>query len=86
MLLYHRDIETFQFRGNEAFFIHQIEMRKNCPVEGISNLLRYSCDTKHLVLVYEHIDFGPLNSLIAVNVSPGLFLSVFWPFRHFFNL
>ena len=44
-------------------------MRKNCPVEGVANLLRYSCDTKHLVLVYEHFELGPLTSLVAAHVS-----------------
>ena len=37
-------------------------------MKGLATLLRYSCNTKHLILAYEHLEFGPLRNLIAVNV------------------
>jgi len=56
-----------KFRGVEDFFLHQIKMHKKYKMKGLATLLRYSCNTKHLILAYEHLDFGPLRNLIAVN-------------------
>ena len=58
-----------QVKRSEEYFLHQIEVRESCfEARGILELRHFSCDTKHLILVYEYMDLGPLHTIIADNV------------------
>ena len=63
-----------QYRGAERYFIYQVnQQEKQYLSPWTMRMLNYSCDTKHLVLIYENCNYRSLHAVLHNNwVLPKL--------------